>query len=182
MKTALLIIDIQNDYFPGGKMELEGAEQAGMNAQRLLSLFRNNSLPLFHIQHFSTKPSATFFIPGTPGVEINECVRPAENELIIKKNFPNSFRDTDLLGELKAAGISDLIITGMMTHMCIDATTRAAFDFRFNCTVVNDACATRALTLGGSAVTADNVHKAFLAALGSVYAKILTTEEVTKAY
>lgn len=178
MNSALLIIDIQNDYFPGGKMELEGSIEAGLRAKQILSICRENSVPVIHVQHFSNRPGATFFIPGTTGVEINECVKPLENELIIRKNFPNSFRNTSLMDYLKTNSIDTLVIAGMMTHMCIDATTRAAFDHGFNCILVGDACATRTLTFNGKSVPAENVHNAFLAAIGSVYAKVIRAEDI----
>jgi nicotinamidase-related amidase len=177
MKTALLIVDVQRDYFPGGKMELEGSLEAGANARALLAGFREAGLPVIHIQHVSLGPGASFFLPNTPGVEIHECVFPLEGEPVFQKHFPNSFRETGLLGHLGAQGIGSLVIAGMMTHMCIDATTRAAFDHGFACTVVHDACATRALSFAGQDVPALQVHHAFLAALNGTYAQVVSTRE-----
>jgi nicotinamidase-related amidase len=177
MKTALLLIDLQNDYFPGGKMELEGSLQAGLQAQRVLTLFREKKRPLVHIQHLSVRPGATFFLPGTKGVEIQAGVHPLPGELVIQKFFPNSFRDTSLLEHLKKEEIGHLVIAGMMTHMCVEATTRAAFDYGFQCTVVHDACATKALSFGETPIPAAQVQAAFLAALGAVYAKIVSAED-----
>jgi nicotinamidase-related amidase len=178
MATALLLIDIQNDYFPGGTMELEGSLEAGAQAQKVLTFFREKNWPLIHIQHLSLRPGATFFIPGTEGVEIHSHVRPLTGEIVIQKVFPNAFRNTPLLDHLKKEGIEHLIITGMMTHMCVEATTRAAFDHGFQCTVVYNACATRALSFGGETVAAHQVQAAFLAALGAVYAKVVSAEDV----
>ncbi len=177
-KIALLLVDIQNDYFPGGKMELEGSVEASFAAKRTLDHFRRLRKPVVHIQHVSTRPGATFFLPGTPGVEIHENVRPAEGEPVFQKSFPNSFRETPLLNYLREQGAERLVICGMMTHMCIDATTRAAFDFGFECAVVGEACATRQLALGEEVVPAKHVHLAFLAALGAVYAKLVTAADV----
>lgn len=177
MNTALLLIDIQNDYFPGGRMCLEGSTQAGERAKHVLTVFREKNLPLVHIQHVAVRPGATFFIPGTDGVEIHASVKPADDERVIRKNFPNSFRDTQLLDHLATREISHLVITGMMTHMCIDATTRAAFDHGFQCTVLHDACATRALSFGSETVGARQVHAAFLAALSALYASVTSTED-----
>ena len=103
-ESALLIIDIQNDYFPGGTMTLEGADAAGEKAATLLAAFRARKLPVFHMQHLSVRPGATFFVPGTAGVEIHPCVAPAANEKVIEKNYPNSFRETALETRLEAAG------------------------------------------------------------------------------
>jgi nicotinamidase-related amidase len=178
MKTALLLVDIQNDYFPGGKMELEGSLEAGLQARQLLSAFRQQGLPLVHVQHVSDRSGATFFLPDTDGVKIHESVLPLEHELIIQKHYPNSFRDTGLLARLHDEQTSRLVICGMMTHMCIDAATRAAFDYGFECLVAEDACATRSLIHRDQSIPARQVHLSFLAALNAVYAKVMTTEEV----
>jgi nicotinamidase-related amidase len=177
MKTALLLIDIQNDYFPGGKMELEGPVEAAKNANELLQCFRDHSMPTVHIQHVSLKPDATFFIPGDRGTDINDITTHYEGEPLVQKHYPNSFRETNLLDLLKDWEIERVIITGMMTHMCVDATARAAADFGFKAIVAEDACATRALTYGGTIIPAEHVHKAFLAALKS-YGQVMPVEQV----
>jgi nicotinamidase-related amidase len=172
MKPALIIIDIQNDYFPGGRMELEGSPEASLQAARLLQGFRDQGLPLVHIQHVSNRPGASFFLPDTEGVNIHANVTPRAGETVIQKHFPNSFRGTGLLEHLRAQGADHLVIAGMMTHMCVDATTRAAFDLGFSCSLAHDACATRALAFGEQRVPAAQVHAAFLAALNGLYAKV----------
>ena len=177
MKTALLLIDIQNDYFPGGKMELEGPVEAAQKASELLQCFRDHSMPTVHIQHVSLSPDATFFISGDRGTDINEITVHYEGEPLVQKHFPNAFRETNLLEMLQEWGIERVIITGMMTHMCVDATTRAAADFGFQVIVAEDACATKALTYGDTNIPAAYVHKAFLAALKS-YGQVMTTEMV----
>jgi len=181
MNTALLIVDIQNDYFPGGKMELVGSTEASLHAGELLQQFRERKLPLVHIHHISTRPGAAFFLPGTEGVQPHENVKPLPEEIIIQKSFPNSFRNTPLLDHLKQERVEHLVIAGMMTHMCIDATTRAAFDHGFTCTLAHDACATRNLSFGDRVVAAEQVHLAFLAALSAIYAKVVGTADVIAA-
>jgi nicotinamidase-related amidase len=171
MKPALIIIDIQNDYFPGGRMELEGSPAASLEAAKLLERFRAQGLPLVHIQHVSNRPGASFFLPGTEGVNIHANVAPREGETVMQKNFPNSFRGTRLQEHLRGLGVDHLVIAGMMTHMCVDATTRAAFDLGFSCSLAHDACATRALAFGERQVPAAQVHAAFVAALAGLYAK-----------
>ncbi|MBE0585946.1 MAG: cysteine hydrolase [Desulfofustis sp.] len=176
METALLMIDIQNDYFPGGKMELVGSPEAGSNAGRVLARFRERGEPIVHIQHISTRPGASFFLPDTAGAAIHSSVEPAAGETVITKHFPNSFRDTALTDHLQSRQIRRLVVAGMMTHMCVDATVRAAFDLGFRRTVLNDACATRDLSFGSTAVPAEQVHAAFLAALEAVYAEVLSVD------
>ena len=178
MKRALLIIDIQNDYFPGGAMELVGSPEAGVRAGELLQAFRRHAAPVIHMQHVSTRPGATFFLPNTKGVEIHESVCPIEGETVFQKHFPNSFRETPLLEFLHTQNLTQLVIAGMMTQMCVDSTTRAAADLGFQCLLARDACATRSLTFGGVSVGAQDVQAAFLAALNGLFAKVLSVEEI----
>ena len=177
MTTGLLLVDIQNDYFPGGKMELAQPEQAGLNAGKLLSAFREKAQPLFHVRHLSAQPGATFFIPGTDGSRIHTCVQPLPGEIVVEKNFPNSFRETGLEGIIREGQVSDLVICGAMSHMCIDATTRTAADLGFACTVIHDACATKSLEFAGRTIPAPDVHGAFMAALGAAYAQVLSLDD-----
>lgn len=177
MKTALILIDIQNDYFEQGTMTLSGSEEAGENAKLILNEFRASKSEIIHIQHIATRPEATFFRPNTVGAEINECVRPLPHEKVIVKHYPNSFRETGLLDYLKGKNITDIVVCGMMTHMCVDATVRAAKDFGLNILLIGDACATRALEIGGKQVKAEEVHHSFLAALSYFYASVTTAKE-----
>ncbi|MCU0804074.1 MAG: cysteine hydrolase [Burkholderiales bacterium] len=177
MTQALLLVDIQNDYFEAGAMALEGMDAAAANARAALDAFRAKGLPVIHVQHLSVRPGATFFVPGTRGVEINDAVRPASGEPVVQKNFPNAFRGTPLEAIVREKGVDSLLIAGAMSHMCIDATTRAAFDLGFACTVLDDACATRALAFKGQPVPAAAVHASFMAALAVPYAKVVPTAE-----
>jgi nicotinamidase-related amidase len=177
-KKALILVDIQNDYFPGGKMALEGIDAASLNASRLLSRFREKNLPVFHVRHLAVQPNATFFLPDTPGSEIHPSVAPMPGETVVVKHFPNSFRETPLRQHLKDAGIPSVAVCGAMSHMCIDATVRAACDLGFQCLVAHDACATRTLTFGQETAPAAKVHAAFMAALSAAYAQVLSTQEL----
>ena len=177
MSTGLILVDIQNDYFTGGRMELDGMDAAGEKAGQLLTFFRDKQWLTFHIQHISTYEGATFFLPNTKGAEIHSSVKPRPDEPVIQKHYPNSFRETSLLDELKTSGVEKVVICGAMSHMCIDATTRAAADFGFGCTVVHDACATRNLDFGKKKILAQDVHASFMAALGSAYANVLDCQE-----
>ena len=179
MKQALILVDIQNDYFTGGNMELVGMEDAADKASQILKLFRQKQQDVFHIQHLSVRPGSTFFVPDTDGVKTNPIVAPQSNEPVIQKNFPNSFRETNFLQSLREAEIESLVICGAMSHMCIDATTRAAFDFGFDCSVIQDACATRDLTFEGESVKSSDVHAAFMAALSMPYAKVMDAQQFT---
>lgn len=182
MNTSLVLIDIQYDYFPGGKMELSGGIEAGLRAGEILAFFREQRLPVVHIQHLSVRPGAGFFLPGTPGVEIHESVRPLAGEEVIQKNYPNSFRETRLRDFLDRNRVDHVVVAGMMTHMCVDATVRSAFDLGFTCTLIHDACATRDLSFANRTVPAEHVHAAFLSALSFVYAKVIGASEFITSF
>lgn len=176
-ERALLIVDMQNDYFPGGRWPLVGIEEAAANAARLVAAFRAAGEPVIHIRHEALKENAPFFSPGTPGAEIHASLAPERGEAVIVKNFPNSFRATGLQDVIDGWRAEKLVIAGAMTHMCIDATVRAAADLGYGCTVAGDACATRNIEFRGREVAAADVHAAFLSALAFGYAGILTADE-----
>ena len=178
MAAALVLIDLQNDYFPGGAMELVGAEAAVAQAARLLAAFREAGRPVVHVQHVATRAGATFFLPDTPGVAIHPSVRPREGEPVVVKHFPSGFRETVLRETLAEAGTDELVFAGMMTHMCVDTTVRAAADLGFTCWLAADACATRDLAYGQQRVAAAQVQTAYLAALDGAFATVLATEEL----
>ncbi len=178
MTTALVLIDLQNDYFPGGAMELVGSNDAVAQAKALLLAFRERSLPIFHVQHISIRPNATFFLPNTTGVDIHRSVQPTVGESIIKKHFPSSFRETTLLEHLRAVNATKLIIVGMMTHMCVDTTVRAAADLGFECFLAQDACATRALQFSDHRVEAEQVQTSYLAALNGAFSQVLPAHQI----
>lgn len=180
MKTALLIIDIQNDYFPNGNMELEGSIQAASAAARLLAQFRKEHWPVYHVQHISTRPGNTFLLPDTRGSEIHNYVKPLPGETVIIKHYPNSFKETELHERLTAEGIGTLLVCGMMSHMCVDATVRAAFDLGLNIILAHDACATKELSFNGVTVPAKYAHASFMSALGSVYARAMAVDDILK--
>ncbi|GAB4545040.1 MAG: cysteine hydrolase family protein [Anaerolineales bacterium] len=177
MKTALLVIDIQKDYFPGGKFPLVEPLPAAKKAYALLQCFREHGGRHVHIQHISLKPDAAFFIRGDEGSDIHDAVAHFEGEPIVYKHYPNAFRETNLLELLNGWGVERVVVCGMMTHMCVDATARAAADFGFKVIVAEDACATRDLQYGETLIPAEYAHKAFLAAFKS-YGEVMKTEEV----
>lgn len=178
--TALLLIDLQNDYFPSfkdAKWPLENMESAAKNAQQLLTMFRDQNRPVIHIQHEATSARIPFFQPNTAGIDIHESVAPIGTEPVVVKHKANGFLNTNLQDVLKDLAVTDLVIAGAMTQNCIDSTTRAAADLGYNCVVIEDACAAMALEQGGEIVPAAQVHRAFIAALGFAFAKIEKTQD-----
>jgi nicotinamidase-related amidase len=178
MPRALLIIDIQRDYFPGGAYPLAGPEEAAEAAGRVLDRFRASGEPVLHLKHVWDAPDAQFMRPGTDGVEIHERVAPTEGEPVIEKAEANGFLGTPLEERLRAAGIDELVVAGMMSSMCVDATVRAACDLGFGVTVVHDACAAPDLEFAGQGIPGATVHGAFMAALGDGYATLVAGADV----
>ena len=177
MKTALLVIDIQKDHFPGGKHTLVNALEAAQKAYMLLQCFREHGAYHVHVQHISKQPDATFFISGDRGTDIHDSAAHFEGEPIVYKHQSNAFQDTDLLKMLKSERIERVVITGMMTHLDIDATARAAVDLGFQVIIAEDACATCDLKYRNTTIPADQVQKTFLAALKSC-GKVMKSEEI----
>lgn len=168
IKTALLIVDIQNFYFPGDGPGLSGAVPASLIAREVLELFREKEQLVVHVRHKADR-----------GYEIHENVEPASDEKVITKDEINSFQNTDLLDYLRNNEITRLVIIGMQTHMCLEAATRAAHDFGFECVVIQDACATRDVQHGDKIVKAEDVHASTLASLAyGGYAKVIDMKEL----
>jgi nicotinamidase-related amidase len=165
---ALLLIDIQDFYFPGGKSALVEPEKAAVNAARLLERFRKENMLIIHIRHNSE-----------PGGKINDLVKPLPSEKIFSKDAVNCFIGTNLLDFLKTNKTDTLVICGMQTQMCVEAATRAASDYGFKCILIHDACATRDLSFGEKTVSAENVQYSTLSTLKN-YAQIKSTNEYLK--
>jgi len=180
MSRALVIVDIQNDYFPGGAHPLHEPEAAAAAAASVLDAFRASGEQVVHVQHVWDAPDATFMRPGTDGIGIHPAVAPRAGETVISKEAPNAFLGTALEQTLRDAGADALVVCGMMTSMCVDATVRAAADLGFAVSVAHDACAAPALAFGGVDVPAPSVHAAFIAALGDGYAAIASAEELAR--
>jgi len=180
-RPALLVIDIQNFYFEGGKVPLVGSVEASFKAKSVIDAFRAKKLPVIHVQHL---PKGTErFEPGVTDVQyaIHPNVIPSAGEPVVVKHFANSFRDTRLAALLKEMNIKTLVVTGMQTHMCVEAAVRAGADLGFDVVVVEDACATRDLKLHETTVPAASVHAAALAAMNGTYAKVVTAGDILTA-
>ncbi|KAB0509901.1 MULTISPECIES: cysteine hydrolase family protein [Pseudomonas] len=175
--TALIVVDIQNDYFSGGKWELNATDAAADNAARVIGAARERGDLVIHIRHETLAPNAPFFVPGSDGAQLHENVRNLGDELVIVKHFMNPYRETQLLEVLEHNEIERVTVVGNMSHMCIDAVTRASDDFGFETTVIHDACTTHDLEFNNVKVPALLVHAAFMAALKFGYAEVLSTDE-----
>ena len=174
---ALVLIDIQMDYFSGGKMELVGTAEALGNAKKMLEKFRVEKLPVIHVQHISMQEGAPFFVPDTEGVKIHPDLTPVAGESLVIKHYPSSFFQTNLAEIIEEKGITELVVVGMMTHMCIDTTVRAAKDHGILVTLISDGCATRDLVFEGETIPAAWVQKSFMASLCGTFAQVVKAEE-----
>ena len=166
--TALILIDIQYFYFPGGDMELSEPEKAAEKAKQLLDFFREKKELVVHVRH-----------EHNPGGDIHKLVTPLESEKVFSKKEVNSFLGTGLEEYLKQNHIKKLVLCGMQTHMCLEGATRAAHDLGYECTVIKDACTTRDLIFDDVLTPAKQVHYSTLATLRN-YAKIMGTDEFLK--
>lgn len=180
-QRAIIVVDIQNEYFPSGKLPLVGIEEAAANAASVIQAARAAGDTIIHIRHEFPDPQAPIFTPDSSGVEINPIVEPKEGEAVILKHFPNAFRETDLKQRLDAGEIEEVVIVGAMSHVCVDATSRAAADFGYQVTIIHDACATQDLEFEGLTVPAAQAHATIMAALAFAYGTVTTTREYLAA-
>ncbi|KRC49616.1 Isochorismatase [Leifsonia sp. Root227] len=181
MSRALVIVDIQNDYFPGGAYPLVGSVAAAERAASVLAAFREAGDPVVHIQHVWDAPDASFMRPGSAGVEIHPLVAPVGDEPVLRKAEPNAFVGTFLEETLRGIAPDQLVVLGMMSSMCVDSTVRAASEIGFDVTVVHDACAAPDLEFGGTTVPGDAVHAAFMAALSDSFATLVSADDLVGA-
>ena len=175
-KQALILVDIQNEYFPQGKLPLVGIDQAAANAAVVLMAARERGDTIIHIHHESPEVDAPLFTPGSDGVTINAVVKPLPGEAVITKNYPNSFRETPLKQMLDDDGVDTVTVVGAMSHMCIDTTVRAAVDFGYKTTTIHDACATLDLEFGEHKVPAAQAHNTIMSALAFMYGEVIDTQ------
>lgn len=169
--SALVLIDCQNTYTQG-VMELEGVAAALDEAAVLLDRARSAGIPVIHVQH-SDGPGSLYDIEGESGAIVAQ-VAPRDGESVVVKQFPNSFVQTDLDERLKAAGASNLVLAGFMTHMCVNSTARGAFNLGYAPTVVASATATRPLPgVDGAPVPASVLQASSLAALKDLFAVVV---------
>jgi nicotinamidase-related amidase len=170
-ESALIMVDLQNTYTQG-VMQLDGVEAAVDRAAALLVRFRGAGRPIIHIVHDAGVGS-----PYDLTVDIGQiiaAVAPLKGEPVIAKNYPSSFEKTDLNDQLKALGVSNIVLAGFMTHMCINSTARAGFNLGYSPTIIASTTATRALpVVGGGDVPAQSVHQSALAAVADLFALVV---------
>jgi len=173
---ALILIDIQKGFddieYWGGQRNNPDAEN---NAAELLKIWRENQLPIFHIQHCSTNPNSLLHALH-PGNEFKEMVKPNTGEPVIQKNVNSAFIGTNLKQLLDEQKIKTLVIVGLTTDHCVSTTTRMAGNFGFDTFVVSDATATFNKTgVDGQHFSVELIHDTALASLNGEFATVVTT-------
>lgn len=179
-KTVLVLIDIQNIYFTKGKYLLHEPLKAAKAAHDVLEIFRKENMPVIHVKHsFKTDgyEEDSVFLN-----DIHEAVYPAENEIIVDKNYPNAFLNTKLSECLDKLDAKNLVIAGMMSHMCVDTTVRACQDYGYKVTVISDACTTKALQWNGNEISAETVHVSYMAGLNGMFADVISLNDLEKYF
>lgn len=180
-KRALVVVDLQNEYLPSGKLPLINIEAAADNAAKVIADCRAKGDAVIHIRHEFANNEKPAFVPGSSGAEIQPAVAPKGDERVIVKNYVNSFRETDLKRALDDQAIEEVVVVGAMSHMCVDAVVRAAADLGYSVTVLHDACATLDLEFNGVKVPAAQVHATMMAAFEFGYAKVTSTQDYLSA-
>jgi nicotinamidase-related amidase len=180
---ALILIDIQKGFnnleYWGGQRNNPDAEN---NASALLSLWRENTLPIFHIKHCSSNPNS-LLNEANEGNDFKDIVTPIDGEPIIKKNVNSAFIGTDLKDRLDRVKISKLVIVGLTTDHCVSTTTRMAGNFGFDTFLVSDATATFNKTgVDGQIFSAELIHHTALASLNEEFATVVTTDFIKQIF
>ena len=174
-KSALLIIDVQNDYFPKGAHELVDANLVLDRIVEIEQTAIESNMVIYYIQHINHHETAKFFHAGTNGADLHPALA-YKDAVMVVKGRPNSFFETSLLVSLKADNITDLVITGMMTNMCVDATVRAAHELGFNVTLLAGACTTKDQVWNGKIIEASVAS----AVIYSSLSMLVTVEDYAK--
>ena len=169
---ALIVIDMQNDYYPKGAMELVGILDTHRVVNETIKKFRDSGNEIIFIQHIASK-DAPFFKEGSEGANLYSGLDRKDSDRVFIKHYPNSFRDTGLDEYLRGKGIKNLTICGAMTHMCIDTTVRAGYDLEYDIELIAGGCATKDLVFNGEIIKAEIVHKSFLSALDGTFGKVV---------
>jgi nicotinamidase-related amidase len=168
-KTALLVVDIQNDYFKGGVLPLAGSDDAAERARQVIDAFRATGHPVIHIRHESKGPG--LFAPESEGVKIENRVQPLPGEAVFTKHEVSSFEGTPLLDHLRKEHIERLVIVGMQTDVCVLGAVKGANEHGLETIVLTDATA---------AVSEERREKT-LPTLAGHSARLMTVKDFLKA-
>ncbi|GAA5809424.1 hypothetical protein MFLAVUS_002832 [Mucor flavus] len=181
MSEALIVVDVQNDYFPDGKLPTCSPIETAKACAQLIQKFRQDGKEVVFIKHVmldSQVKEYPFFIKGTHGVEIHDIVKPLPTEKIISKHAVSGFVGTDLKEYLTSKGVKKLVVVGMMIHNCVNATVYSSIEEGFPCIVVDEAVNTVDQPYDGELVKAQDIKKAFLAGIQFSFSKVYKLQDV----
>jgi len=176
MKRALLVIDVQNEYFTG-KLPVSYPENSFQNILKVIDFSNQKDIPVILIQHAKIDKDAVTFKKGTHEFEIHDEVLKRNYNKIIEKNLPGSFTGTELKSWIKENGIETVTICGYMTQMCCDTTARQAMQLGFNVEFLSDATGTLGISNYAGEISDEELHKAILVTQAMIFSKVLTTDE-----
>ncbi|PKL70417.1 MAG: cysteine hydrolase [Methanomicrobiales archaeon HGW-Methanomicrobiales-1] len=176
MKEALLVIDVQNEYFTG-KLPVTFPERSFEKILLAMDHASVAHMPVIVIQHTNPAPESPTFRKGTMGWELHDEIKRRHADVIIEKNLPGSFTGTNLGDWLKEKGISIVTIAGYMTQMCCDTTSRQAFHRGYTVNFLSDATGTLGITNNAGTVTGEELHRAILVTQAMRFSRVLTTAE-----
>lgn len=175
MKRALLVIDVQNEYFTG-KLPVTYPPGSLENILRAMDCARKNGIPVVVIQQTSPQKDTLIFRKGTEEWNLHPKIASQAYDHLIEKNFPGSFTGTDLESWLRERKVDTVVITGYMTQMCCDATARQAAHMGLLVEFLSDATGTLCLSNKADSAKAEELHRAILTQV-MTYGKVMTTDQ-----
>lgn len=177
-KRALIVIDVQNEYFDGALPISDPPPDLSLaNVGRAMDAASAAGVPVIVVRHGSTDPESPIFQEGTHAWELHTEVERRSRDHLIEKTLPGSFTGTPLERILAAASVDTVAITGYMTHMCVDTTSRQAAHLGLAVEILNDATGTLALENSGGSATGEELHRATLVAQGQFFADVVSTDD-----
>ena len=176
MKRALLVIDVQNEYFTG-KMPVSYPQGSLSNIIKVIDTANENKIPEIVIQHTASKQNAETFVKGTVEWELHSSIKDKPRDLLIEKKLPGSFTGTNLEQWLRERNIDTVVIAGYMTQMCCDTTSRQAMHMGFKVEFLSDATGTLSFTNSAGTVTGEELHKTVLVIQAMGFSKVISTSQ-----
>lgn len=176
MKRALLVIDVQNEYFDGA-LPITGRSDSLAKIGSLMDASAKAGVPRIVIQHTMPSAEMPIFQRGTSAWDLHPEIASRGAELKIEKNLPGSFTNTGLEEWLRKNGVETVVVSGYMTHMCCDTTARQAVHRGFKVEFLSDATGTLPLDNAGGKVTAEELQRSILAAQQHLLSEVVSTKD-----
>jgi len=180
MKRALLVIDVQNEYFTGA-MPISYPHESFENIIKVMKIAKENNIMVIAIQHTALQKNSTVFSKGSLQWQLHEKVKDVGYDYLIEKNLPGSFTDTDLHKIFMQHYIDTVTIIGYMTQMCCDTTSRQAFHLGYSVEFLSDATGTLDVSNNAGKVSAEELHRAILVTQAMRFSKVLSTDDWIKS-